>query len=44
MGDNRKDSMDSRSTKIGLIDVDDVIGKAQFVIFRLITLVICTDN
>ena len=25
MGDNRKDSMDSRSTKIGLIDVDDVI-------------------
>lgn len=33
MGDNRKVSMDSRSTKIGLIDVDDVIGKAQFVAF-----------
>lgn len=33
MGDNRKDSMDSRSTKIGLIDVDDVIGKAQFVVY-----------
>lgn len=33
MGDNRKVSMDSRSTKIGLIDVDDVIGKAQFIAF-----------
>lgn len=33
MGDNRKVSMDSRSTKIGLIDVDDVIGKAQVVAF-----------
>lgn len=33
MGDNRKVSMDSRSEKIGLIDVDDVIGKAQFVIW-----------
>ena len=33
MGDNRKDSMASRSTKIGLIDVDDVIGKAQFVVY-----------
>lgn len=33
MGDNREVSMDSRSTKIGLIDVDDVIGKAQIVVF-----------
>lgn len=33
MGDNRRVSMDSRSEKIGLIDVDDVIGKAQFVIW-----------
>ena len=33
MGDNRQVSLDSRSTKIGLIDVDDVIGKAQLVAF-----------
>ena len=33
MGDNRHISMDSRSTQIGLIDVDNVIGKAQFVAF-----------
>lgn len=33
MGDNRKVSLDSRSTKIGLIDVKDVIGKAEFVAF-----------
>ena len=33
MGDNRTVSMDSRSEKIGLIDVDDIIGKAQFVVF-----------
>ena len=33
MGDNRKVSMDSRSTQIGLIDVNDVIGKAQIVAF-----------
>lgn len=33
MGDNRTVSMDSRSTKIGLIDVKDVIGKAQIVAF-----------
>lgn len=33
MGDNRQVSLDSRSTEIGLIDVDDVIGKAQFVAF-----------
>ncbi len=33
MGDNRRVSLDSRSPKIGLIDVKDVIGKAQFVVF-----------
>ncbi len=33
MGDNREVSKDSRSTEIGLIDVDNVIGKAQFVAF-----------
>ncbi|MCD8026629.1 MAG: signal peptidase I [Clostridiales bacterium] len=33
MGDNRRASMDSRSTEIGLIDVENVIGKAQFVVF-----------
>ncbi len=32
MGDNRAVSKDSRSYEIGLIDVDSVIGKAQFVI------------
>ena len=33
MGDNRKVSLDSRRTEIGLIDVENVIGKAQFVAF-----------
>ena len=33
MGDNRRVSLDSRNSKIGLIDVSDVIGKAQFVAF-----------
>lgn len=33
MGDNRRVSLDSRNKKIGLVDVDDVIGKAQFVAF-----------
>ena len=31
MGDNRVVSLDSRNEKIGMIDVKDVIGKAQFV-------------
>ena len=33
LGDNRAVSLDSRSPEIGLIDVNDVIGKAQFVVF-----------
>ena len=33
MGDHRHVSLDSRSSKIGLIDVKDVIGKAQLVVF-----------
>ncbi len=33
LGDNRGVSMDSRSKAIGLIDVHDIIGKAQFVVF-----------
>ena len=28
MGDNREDSLDSRSTRIGLIPVENIIGKA----------------
>lgn len=33
LGDNRPVSKDSRSAEIGLVDVDAVIGKAQFVLF-----------
>ena len=33
LGDNRRISLDSRSSEIGLIDVKDVIGKAQFIAF-----------
>lgn len=32
MGDNRTVSLDSRSRSIGLIDIDNVIGKAQLVV------------
>lgn len=33
MGDNRNDSLDSRSSKIGMIDVHYVLGKAMFRIY-----------
>ncbi len=33
MGDNREVSLDSRSSAIGLIDKNDIIGKAQLVAF-----------
>ncbi len=33
LGDNRKVSLDSRKKEIGLIDVENVIGKAQFIAF-----------
>ena len=33
MGDNRPVSLDSRDNRIGLIDEDDIIGKAQVVVF-----------
>lgn len=33
MGDNRNGSSDSRNHTIGIIDVDDIIGKAQCVIW-----------
>ena len=33
MGDNRRVSLDSRSSAIGLVDIDDVIGQARFAVF-----------
>lgn len=33
MGDNRNHSTDSRSTTVGLINEDDIIGKAQYVLY-----------
>lgn len=33
MGDNRQVSLDSRSKDVGLVDIKDVIGKAQIVAF-----------
>ncbi|MCH5202801.1 MAG: signal peptidase I [Oscillospiraceae bacterium] len=33
MGDNRKDSLDSRYNKVGLIDTGDVIGKVQYIFY-----------
>ena len=35
MGDNRQGSLDSRSVDIGLIPVENIIGKAEFRIFPL---------
>lgn len=31
MGDNRNNSLDSRSQKVGLVNKTDIIGKAQFI-------------
>lgn len=33
MGDNRSGSLDSRDTSIGLVPIDDVIGKAELVLY-----------
>ena len=33
MGDNREHSTDSRFTEVGLIDYDDIIGRARVVLF-----------
>ena len=33
MGDNRGISLDSRSSDVGMVDVKDIIGKAQFAVF-----------
>ena len=33
MGDNRGNSLDSRSEQIGLIDKRNIIGKAQYIVF-----------
>lgn len=35
MGDNRIISLDSRDKSIGLVSVNDVIGKAQFIVYPL---------
>ncbi len=35
MGDNRGNSLDSRSEQIGLIDKRNIIGKAQCIVFPL---------
>ena len=39
MGDNRGNSLDSRDERIGLVDRDDVVGKAVFAYFPFQNLV-----
>ncbi len=43
LGDNRGVSMDSRSKAIGLIDVKDIIGKAEVVVFPFKDMKILTN-
>ena len=33
MGDNRNHSSDSRSYKVGLVSEDQIVGKAEFILF-----------
>lgn len=33
MGDNRPDSLDSRDARLQLVSTDDIVGKAEFIVF-----------